>query len=117
MSSDELNYSIKPDEFGEIRKIEAKSFSSACYLDCYPSNDPNGDAIDRCSNFISDIIDVCRKHRVLIEIDGSTDVDEARFEEQSRCPSGCGYTLGIGDIENNVRLALWNEFHGVESDG
>jgi hypothetical protein len=79
------------------------------------TSDPNRDAADRCSDFIGEIIEVCRKYRVLIKLDEPDFSEEAYFEEHSVCTSGHGWTLGVGDLENNIRLALWDEIHGIES--
>lgn len=77
-------------------------------------NDPIGEASDRCSRFIADIIQVCRQHRVLLFVDENTDIEEARFEEQS---PNFGYTLDIGDLEYNIRMALWDDLNGVNTSG
>lgn len=95
---------------------ESASNELSAKTDGYASGDPGGDAIKRCAEFVDDIIAVCRKHRVLITVDDDTDLEDATFEEHSTCPSGTSWVLGIGDLENNVRLALWNELNGVESD-
>jgi|TARA_R110002096_G_scaffold66682_2_gene162169 hypothetical protein len=77
------------------------------------TDDPFKDATSRCSSFINDFIEICRKHRVLIRLDEPDFSEEPYFEEFSICPSGHGWTLGIGDLENSVRLALWDDIHGA----
>ena len=66
-------------------------------------DDPGGDAIERCSNFISDIIDVCRKHRVLIQVDEAYGGNEAEFEEQTNCPSGIAPSIVSPSLFNTAR--------------
>ena len=71
------------------------------------SDDPSGDAINRCSEFIHSLVDVCREHRVLINYDDAS--GEFTFEEQSNCPSGHGYILDMNTVETSVRLELFEE--------
>lgn len=76
-------------------------------------DDPMGKSIDRCAAFLADMVALCRKHRVLLTLD---EYDDVAFEEQPLPTQGFGFISLIGDVEESVRLALWDEFHGVRSE-
>lgn len=68
----------------------------------------------RRQQFIDDIVEVCKKHRVMIEFpeDGEwMDTDEVGFAEETQCKSGIGFFVDIGELEDEVRLAVWPVIH------
>jgi len=69
------------------------------------------DVVDRCSDFITDIVDVCKKHRVMIKIKEDNCYDDVEFEEFPADTSGYGFILGISDLEDLVRTEVWETIH------
>lgn len=60
--------------------------------------------------FIADIVGVCKKHRVMVKVDDLIDFDTTEFEEH---PENDGYSFcfGVSEIEESVRLAVWDVIH------
>jgi len=77
------------------------------------------DVADRCADFIGDMVELCRKHKVLMSL--SDDLllgafpDPAAFEEQQSGPDGTCFIVGVSDIELVLREKLWDEFHAEGS--
>lgn len=63
-------------------------------------------AMDRREKFVSDIVEVCKKHRVLIEC-GEDEYDIPSFDEHPT-KSGFGFSANIIDLEHDVRNAVWS---------
>lgn len=66
------------------------------------------EAMDRMQAFKDGFLDLCRKHKVMLEFDD----DEFRFVEQGRTDDGYKFIIDVSDMEEEVRLELWDEFHG-----
>ena len=61
--------------------------------------------------FISDIVEVCKRHRVMLDVDCLywTDVS---FAEAKPDKQGISFHADIEDIESAVREAVWPIVHG-----
>lgn len=70
------------------------------------------EASDRRAAFIEDIVEVCKKHRVMLRIDDREGLESVEFEEHP-IPGGDGYgfILGASDLEDAVRTAVWDVVH------
>lgn len=71
------------------------------------------DAADRCAVFIADIVDVCKKHRVMLKLADMCDFEVVEFEEHP-VDDQYGFILGACDIEDAVRTAVWDVLHPSE---
>jgi hypothetical protein len=64
--------------------------------------------------FLSDLVEVCKRHHVLIEPDGSEwlglDADLIAFTEADPSKSDL-FSVNIGDVEEAVRIAVWPIVH------
>jgi hypothetical protein len=60
------------------------------------------------SAFINEMVDLCRKHRVLLEVDDDDLQDGFAFVEQSTA-TGYQFIVDIASLESILRLTLWNE--------
>lgn len=68
------------------------------------------DAADRCADFIADVVEVCKKHRVMLKLDDMCDFEAVEFEEHPENDQ-YGFILGASDLEDSVRLAVWDIVH------
>jgi hypothetical protein len=68
---------------------------------------------DRCDRFVEAMVDLCREHSVMLEYD--EDSDEFTFMEEPD-EHGFSFFIGVADLEESVRLALWHEFHGISKE-
>ena len=68
----------------------------------------------RRERFLSDLVEVCKRHQVLIEADGSEwlglDADLIAFTEADPSKSDL-FSVNIGDVEEAVRIAVWPIVH------
>lgn len=82
-------------------------------------------ADDRRKAFIADIVEVCRKHRVMLmpDCEESFDFDddgERKYEfveypsRDVRREDGFSFCVGFWDVEEAVRMACWNMIHGLD---
>jgi hypothetical protein len=73
----------------------------------------------RREKFIADIIDVCKKHKVMMDPDGSEwlgmDADLISFLEADPSKSEL-FTVEISEIEEAVRIAVWPDVHPEKVD-
>lgn len=73
----------------------------------------------RRDKFIADLVKVCKKHRVLIDPDGSEweflNPTDIMFEEVNN-DDQFNFTVGLDDLEEAVRCGVWPIVHSV-SDG
>lgn len=67
------------------------------------------DPVERCSAFIDAMIELCRNHRVMIELDEACPIEAVEFTEKSNDPSGAAFILGAADLANSVNKALFDE--------
>lgn len=75
---------------------------------------------DRRDQFIQDIIEVCRNHRVLIRADWEAleslaDSNLPMFCENHK-DSQFNFNVNIADLEHAVRIANWDEIHDTQSE-
>lgn len=77
-------------------------------------------ALERRDAFIADIVAVCKKHRVMIEPDGSDlsgeetiDAMDVQFCESNDCGDPYDFDVSLVDIEDEIRMAVWPIVHGV----
>lgn len=79
-------------------------------LDAEAAEDPE----KRRERFMSDLAAVCRKHRVMIEPDGSEwgclSVEDIRFQEFSES-GGLTFYVSLDSIEEAVRQEVWPVVH------
>lgn len=69
------------------------------------------EASDRCAAFIADIVEVCKKHRVMMRLD-EDEVESLVFEEHPPAGgSGFGFILEAEDLEGAIRDAVWDVIH------
>lgn len=77
----------------------------------------SAEAINRRQAFISDLVEVCKKHRVMMDPDGSEwdglDFSEISFTEFDDSKDLC-FFVGISQIEDAVRQAVWPLVHNVD---
>lgn len=69
---------------------------------------------DRRVNFIHGLVDLCRKHRVLLNVDWNSlhevpDDQLPVFEEHGT--SQFSFSVSLADVEQFVREALWELFN------
>lgn len=69
------------------------------------------DAADRCDEFIRDIVEVCKKHRVMLMVDNEYEFASFNFQEYPVDRNGFGFVLDSKDIEEAIRLAVWDVVH------
>ena len=63
--------------------------------------------------FISDIVEVCKRHRVMLEDELQLDTGSGiTFSEQKPDEQGLSFCVEIEDIESAVREAVWPIVHG-----
>jgi hypothetical protein len=76
--------------------------------------EPEHAYINRREAFLADIVEVCKKHRVMLRPEGSEwyelEVTDVCFEEHSS-DDQCSFWLALDDVENAVRLAVWPIVH------
>jgi hypothetical protein len=72
------------------------------------------DAADRCAEFIRDIVEVCKKHRVMLKVDNEYEFAEFEFQEYPADTGDPGFILGSKDIEEVIRVAVWDVVHPTE---
>jgi hypothetical protein len=67
---------------------------------------------DQCKQrrqaFINDIVEVCKRYRVLLELDEDL---YGEFIEQSDI-EGYGFNVGIGELERAVVEMVWDTIYG-----
>jgi hypothetical protein len=70
--------------------------------------------LNRRDAFLADLVEVCKKHRVMLRPDGSEwhdlEVSDVCFEEHSS-DDQYSFWLALDDVENAVRLAVWPIVH------
>ena len=59
--------------------------------------------------FVEDIIEVCKKHKVMISLDGIAEPVE--FEEQVSQDDGCCFSVGASELDDVVRFAVLDVLH------
>ena len=62
----------------------------------------------RREQFISDIVEVCKKHSVLVELDDQCDFDDLTFVEHGK--DEC-FTVESFKLEEAIRLGVWDSIH------
>lgn len=67
------------------------------------SNDPCGDAIDRCSQFLEAMASLCAEHRVVIRVEESLPLESVEFIEHSDDPTGFGFISNVVDVADAVQ--------------
>ena len=72
--------------------------------------DPECDADKRREAFIADIVEVCKKHRVMIDMDDD-DPESFSFEEHDPSSSFC-FLVDIFDLERSIREKVWPVVYG-----
>ena len=70
------------------------------------------DVSERRQAFINDIVEVCKRHRVLLEVD-----DElcGEFVEQVD-KKGYGFNVNVGELERAVVDVVWYIIHGKRGE-
>ncbi len=68
----------------------------------------------RRDRFIADLVEVCKRHRVILEPDGSEwgslDIDEVVFSEFDASKDITFY-ISLGVVEEAIRQAVWPIIH------
>ncbi len=67
------------------------------------------EARDRCAAFVTDIVEVCKKHRVIMRLD-EDEIESPVFEEHPEV-NGFGFILETEDLEDAIRNAVWDVVH------
>ena len=76
--------------------------------------DNDKEHLKRRDSFIADIVDVCKKHRVMLSPDGSEFdrslvVDVEFYETNNLSPRA--FHVSLADVEDAVRIAVWPIVH------
>jgi hypothetical protein len=73
------------------------------------------DVEDRRAAFVRDIIEVCKKHRVMIEPDGSdlceSEALDVLFSEHN-ADHGLNFYVELTGLEEVIRAEVWSVVHG-----
>lgn len=68
------------------------------------------EAEERRKQFVADLVAVCKKHSVLIEMDD--DEDDDWFMSEIPRDAGYGFCVSVWDLEEAVRMGVWDKVHG-----
>lgn len=66
----------------------------------------------RRQQFINGIVEVCKRHRVMLDVDGVYDWQPISFAEAKPDKHGLLFNVDLADIESAVREAVWPIVHG-----
>jgi hypothetical protein len=72
------------------------------------------EAKERAAAFLADMVELCRKHRAMVYLDGEGEDADVEFVEQPIGTSGYMFSVGIAEIEEAVRRELWKELYDGE---
>lgn len=79
------------------------------------------DPLDRRANFIKDIVEVCKKYKVMIapfdsDFDlADPDVLDIAFEEVKSPMNQIMFRVNISDMEEAIRMGVWSHVYGPEN--
>jgi len=69
----------------------------------------------RMKKFIQDIVEVCKKHRVTLEVNDGYDFETFQFHEHSENTDGYSFIVDMNEMEDDIRLAVWDTIHSPKS--
>lgn len=69
------------------------------------------EAEERRKSFIADVVEACKRHRVMISIGGPDDIDVMEFEEHTAAEDGYRFVVGASEMEEVVRISVWGIVH------
>lgn len=70
--------------------------------------DPQNKSNLRRLSFIGDIVQVCKKHRVMIDLGDPEASYDLSFIEHSNSSEGCSFMVTSGALEESVRMEVWD---------